>query len=463
MRTKGRLLPAKNSGTNAGAGMRSHTPPALAALQAKVDAHVARQGPPIQAKIAADTTFGLEIEFQNRWVSLYDLGKSVPPMAMEAPLTGWHAESDAGRLLETEDGMISGTVLELESRPYTTTEMNDGTVADHIQTAYDTSKTVAETSAGRVSVISKGHAAAPSSDVTPTNRPAMEKKIHTDHGAAPEATLQITTLGKRTPEHLKALADTSDSFDAKNLEIATRGEAPMPEEVTVAISTARKDAMDEALGLKGKAAALTSGTSTGQDKAKLIYEDFAATLTPLISIIKLTELGQERGWGTIKNLIAPVLPRRIIRPPAGGYAAALKIDAGFFKDRLNGYLKRIRAFDGSYIDPEVFLLWSQLAKGTFDEDTVMDEDDNRLGNYLVHLLQRSIERDKRKPPPERYGISLLHTIAGSEPTLEDKIIKGAGKDPKDGWTSHEIRNALYAQRMSAAQMKEYIALLKAQT
>lgn len=458
MRTKGRLLPAKNSGTNAGAGMRSHTPPTLAALQAKADAHVARQGPPIQAKFAADTTFGLEIEFKNRWISPYALEKSVPGMPLEGALAGWTAESDAGRLYPAEGEMERGTVLEVETKPYTGDKMKDGTVSAHIQELYDTSATIAETSAAR-GAITGLEADADNYPLDPPREKALREAMTTDHGEEAEATLQITTLGKRTPEHLEALSDAADSFDTKNIDILGRGGGELPD-WAMKLSVARLIASTEASVLRENATALSSGAPDARARARLVFEDFEATLTPLVQIINLAEQGLKGGWGTIKNLIAPVLPRRVIRPPAIGYAAALGIDASYYRSKLDGYLTRIRAFDDSGIDEVVFDLWSQLAKGAVDGGRKIDEADNTLTQYLAFLLHEAIKRDATKPPGERHGVSLLHTIAGSEPTLEDKIIAGAGKNPAEGWTSHEIRNALYAQAMTASQMKEYIDQLK---
>ncbi len=462
-----------------GGACRASPAPGIAALQRKADASPATRrlaalkarlpeatGPVIQAKFAGKTTFGLEIEFKNRWISSYDLGKSVPRMGLSGLLDGWGAESDAGRLFPKDAEMVRGTVLEVETRPYSSAEMKDGTVSDDIKVMYDTSADIAEMSAAR-GVVSDLEAAKGGPARDSALEEELDRLMAADHDAAPEATLQITTLGKRTPEHLAALSATADSFEDKNIELL-RGEDGEPPGWATSLALARKSAKAELVAFE-LIADLDKGPAAAKKRKALIFEDFAATLSPMVQIISLGEQGLMAGWGTIKNLIAPVLPRRVIRPPKEGFANALGMDQPTYKALLFQYRERILKLEPAGLDADAIFLFSLLAQGLGLESRRMDSVGNKLRDYMAELKAGAKSRDQGKPVEDRHGLSLLHTVAGSEPTLEDKIIakavetKQIDEDRKGEWTSHEIRNALFAQGMSAEDMQAFIALVGKQT
>lgn len=423
-------------------------------------------------KFDQDATFGFEIEFKNRWVSPYPWQSKDVKTLSNVPLEGWTAGIDGGRM----NSGIPGRVLEYESAVYNGKEWNEGKVDSEVSKAFKES----EPSAKMLRVANdlenrEGKELTSYEDSerkeAEENLAANRKQIKEDHKEEAQATLQITTLGKRTDEHKKALFDVIGEIDQKNLEIAKK--RSFPEEILDLIVGAKKEADDTI-------AELTQSATIATPEDRLVMDDLAAVTSVLVRTVVIAE-GGRGGFGTIKNLVDP-LPRRIIAPPDDGFKKRLKIkDAVYFK-YLEDFKKRVSKLGetrGWQEIPDQLFTLAWFAKGAMgyketlattselkDTGTETGETETsetepiawELATVLKYLTTKAAARDKEKDT--KFGPSLWHDIANSNPTLESEIIVKAGKENPEKWTSHEVRNFFFAQGMGLEDMKEYLEVFK---
>lgn len=416
--------------------------------------------PPIQAAFAPDTTFGLEIEFKNRFVSAYDYGKNLDELPLtEGSLKGWKAGTDRGRGM----GGFETTVLEYESRVYDGRDWQVGIVKDEVAAAVGLSKFIAPEVAGKNGISNAFPPGSSAKQPDNDGRDAVDHQKNVDmisarHKEEASATLQITTLGRRSLEHSRALKDTTDDFATKTHE-KLQDYAPDTIQIEKNFADAKQEADTQIESLLMIAGAKDPGAET-------VKEDFRSVMSVMIRSVVLAERKQG-GYGTPKNLVDP-LARRVIGPPPGGFRERLEIDRTRYVSMLNEYqarLSKLREIAYYHDLKEQFSTLAWLAKGSMDEDTDLaladtydEKDDSETIDVAIKLSTalNDIEEGQNvtKMP------SLWHDIAGSVPTLEDEIIKKAKKPEPEKWTAHEIRNAFLANGMGLQDMKDFLEIMK---
>jgi hypothetical protein len=422
-------------------------------------------GSVIQGKFAEDTTFGLEVEFANRWVSPVNYGKDLEEAEIDNPKTinGWKAGTDRGRM----PSGYAGTVLELESKVYSGPEFHDDSVNKAIDTAFERSIELVNLVRLKNNLENKDsleNKNLQSGNLLEEPTKLNIDQIEKDHKEEPKATVQVTTLGRRTDDHLKMLESATSALDDKNLEIFSKTDF---KEKAIILLKAKQEA-------KAMTSRFKSAATLDSDPSKVIMEDLAAVVSALVRSLVLIENGMV-GAGTIKNLVDP-LPRRRIGPPEPGFREALKISKSTYESLLVELAARLRKLGKKELGEieDVARLFSWIAYKANDTDEIndstaiattgaeLDKSDNeprklnRSGESNIELRLKYL---LAMIPKKTDGLSLWHNIAQSKPTLEHTIIDAAGKKNPAEWTAHEIRNVAFSTKIDKRTMQDFMSLL----
>lgn len=415
---------------------------------------------------AEDTTFGLEMEFVNQHVSTsMKLGKGTKPFHLSGPegLKGWEAGTDRGR---------NGTVLEYESRVYGGVDWAEN-ISNDVKTAYDESVGIAlATRMSNKSTIMQTESAEEKKRTGAEVDPEVvfsqnSTKLNLDNEAqAPQATLQVTTLGKKGAAHDAALRSTTDRIQEKNESMnmpsfADKEGMPEPNKVYI-----RKVLSDSKRMSRVVVDTLLAKSKVAQDKSNKeeagTIEDFKVIVSAIeqMLILKEEEIG---GGGTFKNCAEP-LPRRVILPPDEGFMVRLAIEPEFYQAKAQEFLDRFKKSStdvhllsligwfahGSKTDEEQHVY---TAKGTNEEGEQIEEKYS-LVEFMDEMNEFYLQNEDNGKPK-----GFLHRIANSNPTMEKTIIEKAKKKDPENWASHEIRNAAYATHMPFEAMKAYLQVI----
>ncbi len=408
----------------------------------------------VQRKFDASTTFGLEIEFKNRMVSPYDYGKDLTEYDIaDAPLTGWKAGTDRGRP-SLEEGPNS-TVLEYESSVYSGTDWKNGDVNTAVSAALQESLTYGQ-KVRETNNLDDAGSEEQKRLLDPNHPEHAGTKANSDRGAIentqpPSATIQITTLGKRTEAHLATLGEVSEEINKKNVALAA---GTGLQDLFDAFNEAKIEAATIKADLRSNANPRVLRTKEG----RLVMEDLEAVSSVLMQSLYLSYQGIGQKIGTAKNLIEP-LPRRIIGPPQEGFKNRLGIKDSVYLQKLayfRMYLKAIEPEDLTPLQDTIRYTLAWFAHGASKKNKPIGETKTGVSWKLADVL---LELSKKK---KKDKVSLLHDIAESEPTLESEIIARANKSNPSEWTSHEIRNILFAGGLDEALMLEFVDLMKGQ-
>jgi hypothetical protein len=478
---------------------------------------------------APDTTYGMEIEFVNRWLTPLPLGKAAPKLSLDRGAAFDQPAPSPKMKVTGDDGRGGTTVLEIESdifgradfaqdrvqaevdvmlahapeivahyrsrqpallqRERTLVSQALGrpvqgdvlaqarTLAQDLATAqqryaeliphYERAKAAAEAAMdqGETEAIIDAHVAdlepwvrrleealwgrtAPRrlifdrcSDIdealpSRSNLTRALDAISARQAEAPMATLQVTTLALKGAQHAQALSETSKEVSHLN-----RASQHDGFETANALHGTAEDEVERLL------TELAPNPADDGPAGLQLREDFRVTLECAVKMVTFAEADMLAASGTMKNL-SYALPRRVIAPPSGGFAKALRIDPVRYESCVKALATRLSRTD-SKGDSSALDVLRMLRRGI---DVAADK------KYEQREAQWRAEAAKSEGKLDpRYS---LWTVEGGVPTLEADIIRAAKKDEPEKWTAHELRNFGWAMGLSREELEGYLALLK---
>jgi len=405
----------------------------------------------------AETTYGMELEFTNRWLTPLPKGKNAARLELEEGVAFQDPVKSPKMTVTGDDGRGGNTVLEIESRVFERQDWQTNKVHENVEVILarapdiikhyrekqpallEEERQAAGGALGRpvsVDVLDQAESLAMELESLPALDEVTEElltalqPIAKGVGEESRATLQVTTLGRKGKEHSQALAETS--ADITELNKSQKGEK------FDFINPLQAEANEEAREL------IELLNPNGDPE---VLEDFRVTLETAVKIVMFSEKGIS-GYGTVKNM-PYVLPRRIINPPLDGFVAALGMDISNYEYVISDLKERLAQTDEAE-DSTANDILLMLSRGM-----------NKQASQSY--ANRVMEWEQRERLWEGYDPRFsLWTVEGGVPTLESDIIKRAGKKDPANWTAHELRHFGWAMGMTAGELKPYLDLLKKQ-
>ncbi len=399
------------------------------------------------------TTYGLEIEFTNRWLTLLNDGKELPPLALAAGALRAEPASPP-MTVGGDDGRV-GTVMEIESQVFAEGDFSEGRVHAAADAMLATSNDiVARYRAENPGLVAEeleavhetlgtqgqGHDLVANSQalLDSLNRGSLDEDQQSvvedletiAAGRAEEAlaTLQITTLGQKGPAHNQALAETSAEIEAQN---------------TASMGADYPDPQAVQQGAAGTVAQWLQDLAPQAADDPDCLQHFVVLLECAVKIVLFAErgIGSAR-YGTIKNM-PHVLPRRPVVPPEQGFAAALQMNPDAYRDVVKVLQQRLDATSG-HADATAQGVLTLLARGSSAAAT--------------ERFEKRAQEHADAPDGERPFS--LWALEEGWPTQEAAIIAKAAKAHPEAWTAHEIRNFAWAQGINAEQLRAYLDIMR---
>lgn len=426
-------------------------------------------------KFGAETTFGMELEFTNRWMSLQAYGKDLVPtnFAPDKIFKGSPEMKVGG-----DDGRGGTTVMEIESRVFGRGDWGSQAVQQEVDAIMVHASEIIETMRGGTyeayaeadldamrdelgdpltgihdPLLEAGDVQQrlpallqklePSDQATTKEKKDFQEKsdylsglferLVEGQSEVPKATLQVTTLGRKSAGHYEALRSVSGEIESKNQKDLS--DYPVPFQVSEGAEEWIVQLLER---LKPKPTASLQ-----------VHESFLVTLECLVKMVLFAELGVDSsGFGTMKNM-PHALPRRTVTPPPEGFAAALDIPKGVY-------------------DSTIAEIWERLDRAWNKNRTPADP----LAQQVHAMLRRGLSKPASKKYDKRAKAFALDpenqksprpfslwTIEGGEPTLESKIIADAKKPDPDEWAAHEIRNFGWAMGQDRKSLASYLEIV----